>query len=149
MTWTFVFYPTGRPAWPRWMRVSIDHLTRNVHRGNMNLWSNFYERIGNFPRNPLLRHRGQADGAALPRHDGSLRQNSASPSNESADDKSQIEEYLRQYGEGIQHIALASGDIYQTIPAPEGGAPVHADPRIPIIRGGKAGSRGIRRIWRR
>ena len=38
------------------------------------------------------------------------------PINESSDDKSQIEEYLRQYkGEGIQHIALASGDIYQTI----------------------------------
>ncbi|MGL4506096.1 MAG: 4-hydroxyphenylpyruvate dioxygenase, partial [Aeromonas sobria] len=38
------------------------------------------------------------------------------PINESADDKSQIEEYLRQYkGEGIQHIAMASSDIYQTI----------------------------------
>src|SRR3712207_8349511 len=32
---------------------------------------------------------------------------------ESADDKSQIEEYLRQYkGEGIQHIAVGTEDIY-------------------------------------
>jgi 4-hydroxyphenylpyruvate dioxygenase len=38
------------------------------------------------------------------------------PINESQDDKSQIEEYLREYhGEGIQHIALASGDIYRTV----------------------------------
>ena len=38
------------------------------------------------------------------------------PINESQDEKSQIEEYLREYrGEGIQHIALASGDIYRTV----------------------------------
>jgi 4-hydroxyphenylpyruvate dioxygenase len=38
------------------------------------------------------------------------------PINESADDKSQIEEYLRAYkGEGIQHIALGTEDIYTTI----------------------------------
>ncbi|HZD91576.1 MAG TPA: VOC family protein, partial [Pseudolabrys sp.] len=33
---------------------------------------------------------------------------------ESTDDKSQIEEYLRKYrGEGIQHIAVGTDDIYQ------------------------------------
>jgi 4-hydroxyphenylpyruvate dioxygenase len=38
------------------------------------------------------------------------------PINESQDDKSQIEEYLREYhGEGIQHIALATSDIYRTV----------------------------------
>jgi glutathione S-transferase len=38
------------------------------------------------------------------------------PINESQDDKSQIEEYLREYrGEGIQHIALATDDIYRTV----------------------------------
>src|SRR6185503_14925874 len=40
------------------------------------------------------------------------------PINESQDEKSQIEEYLREYhGEGIQHIALASRDIYRTVDA--------------------------------
>ncbi len=35
------------------------------------------------------------------------------PLNESQDDKSQIEEFLREYkGEGIQHIALGTSDIY-------------------------------------
>ncbi len=38
------------------------------------------------------------------------------PINESQDDKSQIEEYLREYrGEGIQHIALSTDDIYRTV----------------------------------
>ena len=38
------------------------------------------------------------------------------PLNESQDDKSQIEEFLREYkGEGIQHIALGSDDIYATV----------------------------------
>ncbi|MGA0103805.1 MAG: VOC family protein, partial [Steroidobacteraceae bacterium] len=38
--------------------------------------------------------------------------------NESQDDKSQIEEYLREYrGEGIQHIALATDDIYSSVDA--------------------------------
>src|SRR3990167_8263907 len=38
------------------------------------------------------------------------------PINESADDKSQIEEFIREYhGEGIQHIALSTEDIYATV----------------------------------
>ena len=38
------------------------------------------------------------------------------PINESADDKSQIAEYLREYrGEGVQHIALHTSDIYSTM----------------------------------
>ena len=38
------------------------------------------------------------------------------PINESSDDKSQIQEYLEEYkGEGIQHIALATDDIYDAV----------------------------------
>jgi len=38
------------------------------------------------------------------------------PLNESQDDHSQIEEFLRDYrGEGIQHIALGTGDIYGAV----------------------------------
>ena len=40
------------------------------------------------------------------------------PINESSDDRSQIQEYLDEYhGEGIQHIALHSADIYKTVDA--------------------------------
>jgi 4-hydroxyphenylpyruvate dioxygenase len=36
--------------------------------------------------------------------------------NESQDDRSQIEEFLQDYnGEGIQHIALGTDDIYSTV----------------------------------
>lgn len=38
------------------------------------------------------------------------------PLNESQDDRSQIEEFIRDYnGEGIQHIALATDDIYTAV----------------------------------
>ena len=38
------------------------------------------------------------------------------PINESADENSQIEEYLKEYkGEGIQHIAVATEDIYASV----------------------------------
>jgi 4-hydroxyphenylpyruvate dioxygenase len=38
------------------------------------------------------------------------------PLNESQDDKSQIEEFIRDYkGEGIQHLALTTDDIYATV----------------------------------
>ncbi|MGE5668692.1 MAG: VOC family protein, partial [Betaproteobacteria bacterium] len=38
------------------------------------------------------------------------------PINESADDRSQIQEYLIDYrGEGIQHVALGTEDVYATV----------------------------------
>ncbi|HEX7741537.1 MAG TPA: VOC family protein, partial [Sphingobium sp.] len=38
------------------------------------------------------------------------------PLNESQDEKSQIEEFIREYhGEGIQHLALTTDDIYDTV----------------------------------
>jgi 4-hydroxyphenylpyruvate dioxygenase len=40
------------------------------------------------------------------------------PINESSDDKSQIAEYLDLYhGEGIQHIAMGSDNLYETVDA--------------------------------
>jgi 4-hydroxyphenylpyruvate dioxygenase len=40
------------------------------------------------------------------------------PLNESRDERSQIEEFLARYrGEGVQHIALATADIYPTVEA--------------------------------
>jgi 4-hydroxyphenylpyruvate dioxygenase len=58
---------------------------------------------------------GQATGLyskAMSSPDGKIR----IPLNESRDDKSQIEEFLHSYhGEGIQHVALATDDIYATV----------------------------------
>ncbi|MEX0942297.1 MAG: 4-hydroxyphenylpyruvate dioxygenase [Pseudomonadales bacterium] len=93
----------------------VDHLTHNVHRGNMDEWAGYYERLFNFSE---IRHfdiTGEQTGLisrAMVSPCGKIR----IPINESADDKSQIEEYLREYqGEGIQHIALGTDDIYASV----------------------------------
>ena len=88
--------------------VEIDHLTHNVHRGRMALWAEFYERLFNFREIRYFDIEGQLTGLrskAMTSPCGKIR----IPINESADDKSQIAEYLEAYhGEGIQHIALAT-----------------------------------------
>ena len=95
----------------------IDHLTHNVHRGNMNKWAGFYERLFNFREIRYFDIEGKKTGLfsrAMTSPCGKIR----IPINESQDDKSQIEEYLREYhGEGIQHIALSTEDIYTTVDA--------------------------------
>jgi 4-hydroxyphenylpyruvate dioxygenase len=95
--------------------AEIDHLTHNVHRGRMGLWAEFYERLFNFREVRYFDIEGKLTGLrskAMTSPDGKIR----IPINESADDKSQIAEYLEAYhGEGIQHIALAARDIYQTV----------------------------------
>ncbi len=93
----------------------IDHLTHNVFQGRMDHWKEFYERLFNFREIRYFDIKGQKTGLfsrALTSPDGKIR----IPINESADDKSQIAEYLKQYnGEGIQHIALSTEDIYGTV----------------------------------
>src|SRR5207245_648185 len=100
--------------------AEIDHLTHNVHRGRMSLWGEFYERLFNFREIRYFDIEGQLTGLrsrAMTSPDGKIR----IPINESADDKSQIAEYLAAYhGEGIQHIALAAADIYKTVEALRG-----------------------------
>jgi 4-hydroxyphenylpyruvate dioxygenase len=93
----------------------LDHLTHNVNRGRMNHWAEFYERLFNFREIRYFDIEGKVTGLfskAMTSPCGKIR----IPLNESQDDKSQIEEFLREYkGEGIQHIALGSDDIYATV----------------------------------
>ncbi len=42
----------------------IDHLTHNVHRGNMNLWAGFYERLFNFREIRYFDIEGKQDRAS-------------------------------------------------------------------------------------
>ncbi|RMF34080.1 MAG: 4-hydroxyphenylpyruvate dioxygenase [Alphaproteobacteria bacterium] len=90
----------------------IDHLTHNVMRGNMDSWYRFYAEAFNFREIRFFDIKGQMTGLvsrALTSPCGKIR----IPVNESTDDQSQIEEYLREYrGEGIQHIAVGTEDIY-------------------------------------
>ena len=93
----------------------IDHLTHNVHRGRMKEWAEFYEGLFNFREIRYFDIEGKLTGLkskAMTSPCGKIR----IPINESSDDKSQIAEYLDLYhGEGIQHIALGTDDIYGTV----------------------------------
>jgi 4-hydroxyphenylpyruvate dioxygenase len=93
----------------------IDHLTHNVHRGRMKEWVEFYESLFNFREVRYFDIEGKLTGLkskAMTSPCGKIR----IPINESSDDKSQIAEYLDLYhGEGIQHIALGTDDIYSTV----------------------------------
>ncbi len=109
------------PGWQQRVRVSdtgltyIDHLTHNVRRGNMATWAEFYERLFNFREVRYFDIEGQQTGLvskAMASPCGKIR----IPLNESQDAHSQVEEFLEDYkGEGIQHIALGSNDIYRSV----------------------------------
>ncbi len=95
--------------------VAIDHLTHNVYRGNMDKWAEFYKSIFIFREIRFFNIEGQMTGLTS-RALSSPCNKIKIPLNESKDDHSQIEEFLHEYqGEGIQHIALSTDDIYYTI----------------------------------
>jgi 4-hydroxyphenylpyruvate dioxygenase len=100
--------------------AAVDHVVANVELGKMNYWVNFYHRIMGFRQ---LVHFDDLDistdySALMSKvmQDGSGR--IKFPINEPAEGKrkSQIEEYLDYYKTpGVQHIAMATGDIIDTI----------------------------------
>lgn len=111
----FVFLP-GIDRNPKGAGLTyIDHLTHNVYRGQMDTWAGFYNKLFNFREIRYFDIEGKLTGLksrAMTSPCGKIR----IPINESSDDKSQIHEYLEQYkGEGIQHIALGTNDIYGTV----------------------------------
>lgn len=93
----------------------IDHVTHNLYRGNMVEWADFYTRLFNFREVRYFDIEGRMTGLkskAMVSPCGKIR----IPLNESSDDKSQIEEFLKDFnGEGIQHIALGTDDIYKSV----------------------------------
>jgi 4-hydroxyphenylpyruvate dioxygenase len=95
--------------------VEVDHLTHNVYPGRMDTWAQFYEKLFNFREIRYFDIRGRKTGLtsrALTSPCGKIR----IPINEPSDRKSQIQEYLDAYhGEGIQHIALSTADIFATV----------------------------------
>ncbi len=113
----FRFHDGADPRPPGQGLTVIDHLTHNVHRGRMDAWCGFYERLFNFREIRYFDIEGKLTGLksrALTSPCGQIR----IPVNESSDDKSQIEEYLRAYnGEGIQHIALGTTDMHASVEA--------------------------------
>jgi 4-hydroxyphenylpyruvate dioxygenase len=98
--------------------VYIDHLTHNVHKGRMTEWADFYARFFEFRELRYFDIEGQVTGVkskAMTSPCGKIR----IPINEEGTETAgQIQEYLDKYrGEGIQHIALGSTDLFRTVDA--------------------------------
>jgi len=93
----------------------VDHLTHNVYNGNMAEWADFYENLFGFFEVKYFDIKGQQTGLrskAMTAPNGAI----SIPINESEDPKSQINEYLDEYnGEGVQHIAMYTENIYETV----------------------------------
>lgn len=94
--------------------LDIDHLTHNVTQGRMSAWERFYSRVFHFHRIKTFDIKGSKTGlrsVAMSSPEGNVK----IPINESSDDHSQIAEFIRlNAGEGVQHIALTTRNIYQT-----------------------------------
>jgi len=94
----------------------VDHMTHNVYRGRMAYWARYYERLFNFREIRYFDIQGEHTGLtskAMTAPDGKIR----IPLNEeSAKGSGQIEEFLMQFnGEGIQHIALLTDNLQDSI----------------------------------
>lgn len=90
----------------------LDHLTHNVFKGNMDKWFRFYGDLFNFREIRFFDIEGKYTGLlsrALTSPCGKIR----IPINEDRGETGQIVAYLKKYkGEGIQHIAVGTEDIY-------------------------------------
>ncbi|MEZ5500025.1 MAG: 4-hydroxyphenylpyruvate dioxygenase [Steroidobacteraceae bacterium] len=112
----FQFFQDADRAPAGALLTEIDHLTHNVYRGRMGFWAAFYERLFNFREIRYFDIKGEYTGLtskAMTAPDGRIR----IPLNEeAAQGGGQIEEYLMRFnGEGIQHVALSTPDIFATV----------------------------------
>ena len=96
---------------------NIDHVTHNLRRGNMDTWYQYYHRLFNFKEIRFFDIKGAQTGLisrAIASPNGKIK----IPLNEATDSHSQIEEFIRDFhGEGIQHMALSTSNIYETVAA--------------------------------
>jgi 4-hydroxyphenylpyruvate dioxygenase len=111
------FIPLADPQQPGVGFHYIDHLTHNVHKGNMDVWFRFYGDLFGFRQIRFFDIEGKHSGLlsrALTSPCGKIR----IPVNEDRGETGQIVEYLKRYkGEGIQHIAVGAHDIYAAVDA--------------------------------
>lgn len=108
------FHPAGLKA--------IDHIVGNVEEGKMDFWVDFYKNVLGF--NQLVHFDDKDISTEYSALMSKVVQNGSGrikfPINEPAKAKrrSQIEEYLQFHGgPGVQHIAMATGNIIETVKA--------------------------------
>lgn len=110
------------PPTPETGIAAIDHIVGNVELGNMEAWVGFYRDVLGFKQ--LIHFDDQDISTEYSALMSKVMQNGTGkikfPINEPADGrrKSQIEEYLEYHGgPGVQHIALATGNILASVDA--------------------------------
>ena len=114
----------------------VDHMTHNVYRGRMAYWARFYEHLFNFREIRFFDIKGEYTGLtskAMTAPDGKIR----IPLNEEASGSAgQIEDFLMKFnGEGIQHIALLSDDLFVSVDSlRRAGVPLMAPPPATYYR---------------
>ena len=100
----------------------VDHCVGNVGWNQMNKWVHFYEQVMGFKNiltfddNDISTEYSALMSKVMSNGNGFVK----FPINEPAEGKkkSQVEEYLDFYmGEGVQHVALATNDIVETVTA--------------------------------
>ncbi|RME41080.1 MAG: 4-hydroxyphenylpyruvate dioxygenase [Planctomycetota bacterium] len=101
---------------------AIDHIVTNVYVGEMDYWARWFETVLGFTN--LIHFTDQDISTEYSALMSKVMENGTGkckfPINEPAEGKkkSQIEEYLDYYyGPGIQHIAMSTGNIYETVSA--------------------------------
>jgi len=128
------------------MIMAVDHTSNIVHPQNLDRWADFYASTFGFVQKQYLDVKGQRTGMrarSMVAPCGKLSIPIAASAHDTEGALNQNDEFIRDYGgEGIQHIALLSADLVQTIDAFESAgiqfmdAPSHAyyeglDQRIP------------------
>jgi 4-hydroxyphenylpyruvate dioxygenase len=117
------FEPAGmvRPVGPEVGITRLDHVVANVERGHLDEWVGYYEHVlgfdqlAHFSEDQISTEYSALMSTVVWNHDKVVL-----PINEPAEGrrKSQIEEYLDFYrSPGVQHIALHTDDIVQTVRA--------------------------------
>lgn len=100
--------------------AAVDHIVGNVELGKMDYWVNFYHHVMGFRQllsfddKDISTEYSALMSKVMANGNGRVK----FPINEPADGKkkSQIEEYLDYYmTPGVQHIAMATGDIIETV----------------------------------
>lgn len=97
--------------------TQIDHLTSNVEKGHLEAWVEWYQKIFGFETTRFFDIRTERTGLlskVMESPDRLLKM----PFNEPTNPTSQIQEFLDvNHGPGIQHLALLTENILQTVPA--------------------------------
>jgi 4-hydroxyphenylpyruvate dioxygenase len=105
------------PAFSRPGLLRVDHLTNNVGVGQLDRWVDFYERVYGFAVVREFHIRGELGTGLTSKVVQSANGRVIIPINEPTDRKSQVQEFVeRHQGPGVQHIAMATSDILETLP---------------------------------